>query len=105
MTTPQAVGRQVGREGTGCHRHFIDTVVIPAQSLSSWRGRWELARWRKLLSREIALTKGQSRIKVKAALAKFTEKEIPKAGSEKPQGIHCNGSVCKGGLRYPHAAA
>lgn len=57
--------------------------VILAQS-HQWRGRQELACWHKLLSGEIALRKGQSRIKVKATLTKFTEKEIQKAGSEKP---------------------
>lgn len=57
--------------------------VMLAQS-HPWRGRQELACWRKLLSREIALRKGQLQIKVKAKLVKLTEKEIQKAGSEKP---------------------
>lgn len=55
--------------------------VIMSQS-HQWRGK-ELAHWHKLLSREIALRKGQPWIKVKATLAKFTEKEIEKAGSKK----------------------
>lgn len=62
---------------------LLQAGVILAQS-HQCRGRQELAHWHKLLNREIALRKGQPWIKVKATLAKFTEKATEKARSKKP---------------------